>query len=143
MNREELETLCMNYLGEAEQVERARRPGDGLFGFGKKPADDPCHDRFAADIKQWLDDFRRSKPDSAEIRGVLEFVYCAPKNHPEPKSAYWMLIAVQSLTKELIPMLNRTDAAALAEAYTGLYKRRERMPAQKQLLDALNKAARS
>ena len=46
----ELQALYQTYLEDAERVERERKPGEGLFGIGKKPSDAPCHERFAADI---------------------------------------------------------------------------------------------
>ena len=140
MSVEDLTALYDGYLAEAMQAEQERKPFDGLLGFGKKPADDPCHDRFVTGLKTWLDDFFASKPESTAIREVLQKIYRAPKEHPEPGSIYWMLIAVQGLTTELIPMLNPTDAAAPAEEYGAIYKRRERLPAQKQILEALIKA---
>ena len=142
MNMQQLTTLYENYPDEARKVELARKPGEGIFGIGKKPSDDPCHDRFTENLKVLLEDFRAAGPESGELRKVLRYIYWAPKEHPEPKTAYWLLIAVQSLTKELISLLNREDAAALAKEYTGIYKRWERLPIQKQILDALKKASK-
>lgn len=139
---QQLTTLYENYLDEALKVELARKPGEGIFGIGKKPSDDPCHDRFTENLKKLLEDFRAGGPESGEVLEALRYIYRAPKEHPEPKTAYWLLIAVQSLTKELIPLLNGEDAAALAKEYTGIYKRWERLPIQKQILDALKKASR-
>ena len=138
---QKLSTLYENYLDEALKVELARKPGEGIFGIGKKPSDDPCHDRFTENLKKLLEDFRAAAPESGEVRDVLRYLYRAPKEHPEPKTAYWLLIAVQSLTKELIPLLSVEDAAVLAKEYTGLYKRWELLPIQKQILDTLKKAS--
>ena len=137
MRIDSLQALYDGYLKEAIQVEKNRKPGEGIFGIGKKPSDDPCHDRFAANVKKWLEAFGEEEPDSAEIREVLSLIYQAPKKNPDPKSSFWMLIAVQSLTKELIPQLNTADAAALCVEYGTVYKRWERLPVQKQILDAL------
>ena len=139
---EELLKLYTNYLADANRAEMNRKPGDGLFGLGKTPADDPCHDRFGEQLDAWLKTFVRTSPDSAVIRDVLHYIYHAPKEHPEPKSSYWMLVAVHGLTRDLIPLLNPADASALAEDYTALYPRRERFPAQKQVLSALEKTAK-
>ncbi len=139
MKAEDLTALYDGYLQEAMRAEQEQKPFDGLFGFGKKAADDPCHDRFAANLKTWLDAFRASKPESAELCSVLRTIYFDPKEHPEPGSIYWMLIAVQGLTTGLIPLLKPADAAALAEEYGAPYRRRERLPAQKQILEALIK----
>ena len=139
-NMQQLSSLYENYRDEARKVELARKPGEGIFGLGKRPSDDPCHDRFAANLKEWLEAFREEKPESAEIREVLSLIYRAPKKYPDPKSSFWMLIAVQSLTLGLIPRLSESDARSLVGEFAGLYKRWERLPVQKQILDALIRA---
>ena len=90
-------------------------------------------------LKEWLEAFGEEKPESAEIREVLSLIYRAPKKYPDPKSSFWMLIAVQSLTLGLIPRLSESDARALVGEFGGLYKRWERLPVQRQILDALIK----
>ena len=140
MRIDNLQALYDGYLKEAIQVEKNRKPGEGIFGIGKKPSDDPCHDRFASNLKEWLEAFGEEGPDSAEIREVLSLIYRAPKKYPDPKSSFWMLIAVQSLTLGLIPRLSESDARALVGEFAGLYKRWERLPVQKQILDALIRA---
>ena len=140
MRIDSLQALYDGYLKDAIQVEKNRKPGEGIFGIGKRPSDDPCHDRFAADLKEWLEAFGEEKPESAEIREVLSLIYRAPKKYSDPKSSFWMLIAVQSLTLGLIPRLSESDARALVGEFAGLYKRWERLPVQKQILDALIRA---
>ena len=140
MNIESLQTLYDGYLEKAIQVEQNRKPGEGIFGIGKKPSDDPCHERFLEELKKWLEAFERSEPESPMIREALSLIYQAPKKFPEPKSSYWMLIAAQGLTKELIPRLNAPDAEALATEFSAAYKRWERLPIQKEILDALIRA---
>ena len=142
MNIDSLEELYESYYAKALKVEQDRKPGEGIFGIGKKPADDPCHDRFVADLKDWLETFSETEPDSAAVREVLSLIYMAPKKYPEPKSAYWMLVAVQGLTIDLIPRLTAEDAAALDAEFSTAYKRWERLPAQKQILDELNRMAK-
>ena len=123
MRIESLKELYGEYLEKAFEVERNRKPGEGIFGFGKKPSDDPCHQRFLADLKDWLERFDGEEPDSASVREVLRVIFHAPKENSEPTSAYWILIAAQSLTKELIPRLSRTDADALSAEYAAEYNR--------------------
>lgn len=142
MTEQTLQSLYESYLAEALRVEKARKPGEGIFGIGKKPSDDPCHDQFVSDLRLWLDRFRQSEPDSKDVLTVLRLIYFAPKEHPEPKSSFWMLIAVHGLTADLIPLLNRSDASALVKEYSAAYKRWERLPAQAQILSALKQAAK-
>ena len=108
-----------------------------MFGFKGGPADNPCHDRFAADLGALLEEFARQEPDSAGTRAVLEYVYEAPQRFPRPRTACWMLLAVHGLTAPLIERLSSEDAQALYTAYTGRYKRWERLPNQIELLKRL------
>ena len=132
-----LEALYDAYLTTVEGLERNRKFGEGMFGFRGGPADNPCHDRFAEDLRALLGDFAAAEPDSADIRTMLAWVYEAPKRGAVPKSAYWMLIAVQALTKELIGGLSAEDARSLAARFEELYPRHERLPVQIELIRLL------
>ena len=136
-----LETLYDDYLRTVDKLERERKPADGLLGLRPGPADDPCHDRFAADLAELLRDFAADGADSAAARAVLETVYAAPLKHPEPKSSYWMLVAVQGLTRDLIALLSTEDAAEVAARFAEDYPRRERLPVQDELLSLLRQRA--
>ncbi len=142
MRIENLQKLYDDYLDKAFTVERNRKPGEGIFGIGKKPSDDPCHVRFLEDLKDWLERFAGEEPDSSSVRDVLTLIYRAPKENPEPMSAYWMLIAAQGPTAPLIPRLSGADAAALNAEFAAAYKRWERMPVQNEILKALAQAAK-
>ena len=145
MNRES-SLACMDRILEAslraaDRQERNRKPSE-LFGLKFGPSDDPLHDRFAQDMAALLSDFASEKPDSAALRPVLEKLWRAAKDHPEPKSAYWMLVAVQGLSRELIPGLSREDAAALMKDYERTWPRHARLPVQDDVLKRLKKAAK-
>ncbi len=131
-----LERLYADYLSAAVEVEKNRKLTD-LFGLKNGPADDPCHDRFAQSLAGLLSDFAAEAPDSEARRAVLSYLFEAPKRNPEPKSAYWMLVAVHGLARDLIGGLNTGDAAALAERYEAFYPRRARLPVQDEVLRAL------
>ena len=120
-----------SYFEKALAAEKNRKPTDGMFGIGKKPGDDPCHTEFAA-----------SAPDSAAVSELLAYMYGIPKEHQDPKSVYWMLIAVHGLTAELIPRLGRDEAAVLYREYGAAYRRWERLPVQQQVYRALAQAAK-
>ena len=136
-----MERLTEDYLADADKLERSRRPNE-LFGLKFGPSDDPLHERFARDMAELMGDFAAEEPDSSALRAVLEKLFNAAKANPEPRSAYWMLIAVQGLSKELIPALCREDAAALAKDYESVWPRRSRLPVQDDVLRALKKAAK-
>jgi len=136
-----MDRVIGDYLADAEKLERNRKPSE-LFGLKFGPADDPLHARFAEDMAALLSDFAAEKPDSAALRPVLEKLFGAAGQHPEPRSAAWMLIAVQGLARELIPALSREDAAALAKDYESAWPRRARLPVQDEVLKILKKAAK-
>ena len=137
-----LEALYQNYLQTVQELEKNRRIGDGLFGLRPGPADDPCHDRFAADLDALLKDFAAASPDSEGCAAVLRYLFTAPEAWRDLKSAYWMLIAVQGLGAGLIEGLSAADAGALERLYAERYPRRERLPVQTQILKKLQRQAR-
>lgn len=136
-----IRSIYDSYFEKALAAEKNRKPTDGMFGIGKKPGDDPCHAEFAAELETAIRAYRDAEPSSPEVRGLLEYMYQIPKSHEDPKSIYWMLIAVHGLTAELIPLLNAQDADALKTCYAAAYKRWERLPVQQQILRALKQAA--
>ena len=138
-----VQALFRNYIEEAERLEKERKPSDGLFGMSPKPADDPCHDRFADDLEEALSGFAAGDPEPEEVREVLSYIYRAPKEHLEPLSVFWMLNAVHGLTADLIPLLDPKDAALLCRQYDQDFPRRERLPVQKKVYEALKNKSRS
>lgn len=130
---EEIQNVYQTYLEEAWAAEETRKPGEGIFGFGKRPSDDPCHERFCQRLKETLGEAERDLPE------ILAYIYRAPLEHPEPKSAYWMLVAAHGFTLDLIPRLSREEAAALGKEFQKHYRRWERTPVQEQVLSALQK----
>ena len=137
---EGLKRLYEEYLTEARQAEAKLRPLDGFLGLGRKNSDDPCHGRFTERLETLLKSAAEENPGSAELRAMLSYIYRAPKENPEPPVAYWTLMAVHGLTPELAGQLCREDAEALWEEYRAAYPRRERLPAQKKALSALDAA---
>ncbi len=136
-----LQELYESYLGEVELLEINRKPGAGIFGLKGGPADDPCHDRFAETLRGFYEEFAAQKPESASVKELMAYACTVPTVRREPRTAYWMLIAVQSLTQPLLGLLTPHDAGELAALYEKSYKRRERMPSQIKLIRALRDAA--
>ena len=135
-----LTALYDGYLETVNRLERERKPGEGMFGFGGGPANNPCHDRFAEDVAALLGELSAGNAPSALRREAMERIFAAPLENPTPKSSYWMLIAVQGFTRDLIPGLSAEDADALTAQYLRDYPRRNRLPVQNEILALLFQA---
>ena len=141
-DRAGIRPLYEDYIGTVERLERDRKPGEGLLGLKGGPADHPCHEQFAADLAAAVRGFAARGPAPAEAAETLSYMFRVPLEHPEPRSAYWMLIAVQGLALELTEYLTPADAGLLAEEYGRAFPRRERLPVQKKVLSALKSHSR-
>ena len=135
-----MDRLLNDYLSDCEKRDRNRRPTE-LFGLKFGPSDDPLHERFGQALGELLSDFAAEKPDSAALYTVLEKLFGFAERYTEPKIAHWMLIAVQGLSKTLIPGLGREHAAVLLKDYESAWPRRARMPVQDEIVKLLKKAA--
>ena len=136
-----LEALYNDYIGTVQELERNRKPGEGLFGMRSGPKDNPCHERFSEDVKKLLQNFRDTSPDSGDSAAMLRYILTIPESWQELTCAYWMLIAVQGFGIDLIEFLNPADAKTLAELYNAYYPRRIRLPVQEKLLKRLKQQA--
>ena len=137
-----MRALYEGYIAKGEQLERDKKPGAGLLGLTRGPKDDPCHKQFLDDLQALLADAQAAEPDSEEVRQALAYIYRAPQEHAEPLSVYWMLQAAHGATLGLIGRLEPADARALRDDFAKMYRRWERLPAQKKVLEALEKAAK-
>ena len=137
-----VKALYEEYISEVEQLERNKKPADGLFGLGKKTADDPCHDRFSERLRKMLEDYAAEKPDTSDVRTVLEYIYSIQMEHRDPVSVYWLMNAIHGFTVGLAEMLSREDASVLCELYEKNCPRSERFPVQKKVIKALKSAAK-
>ncbi|MBR0161318.1 MAG: hypothetical protein IJQ02_08585 [Oscillospiraceae bacterium] len=135
---EQAQSLISEYLKNVESAERSQSPTDGLLGTKGGVRDHPCHDRFVSDLEFFLNTVTADAPDSDRVRELLRALCAAPLAASVPKSAYWMLLAVQGMIIPLVDLLTPEDAAGFSEEYASLYPRRERLPAQQKLLDALH-----
>lgn len=138
----QIREIYTEYLEAAALAEQKQKPTDGMFGIGKKAADDPCHTAFIDSLKAALEAYAQQSPASEETASILRYIYRMPLEHRSPVSIYWMLIAAHSLTEELIPFLSETDASALFSEYSGDFRRWERLPNQKKICRLLQKSAK-
>ena len=136
-----LHAIYESYLDKTVKLELTRKFGAGWFGLKGGVADDPCHDRFADDLRAFFSETAETC-DSAEARELMEYVVAAPEKADAPRAAYWMLIAVQGLTQPLLPRLAAEDARAVCERLEKLFPRSQRLPVQDELVRALRKQAK-
>jgi hypothetical protein len=139
MSFAEIKNLYDEYIAKAEKLESERKPADGLFGMGKKTADDPCHEQFANDLEAMIKSFAESKPDSGKVYEVMEYIYRMSDEHKEPLTVYWMLNAVHGLTLEMMELLGKDDAEKLYGQYRKTVPRWKRLPVQKKVCSELDK----
>ena len=78
-----------------------------------------------------------------EARGAAEFMLTFALGHRDAGAAYWMLLASHVLALPLIELLSPPEARSLLEAYEAGYPRRDRLPAQKKVISALKKRAKT
>jgi hypothetical protein len=131
-----IEALYDAYLLTAAELEKNRKFGDGILGLRPGPADDPCHQHFAGELEALLRECA-AEASSAEAAEILRLLFDKADDRRMPLSAYWMLIAVQGLGRELIGLLSPGDAAVLLTFYRRRYPRRVRLPVQDQILKQL------
>lgn len=134
----EVQRLYEEYISWVRQLEEKRKPGDGLLGLGKGPADDPCHDRFAGELEGLLEKIAGEGLPSGQIQAILTYIYRIPLENQDTQTAYWMLMAVHGLTLGLLGQITPAQAQTLWEGYKADYPRWERLPVQKQVLSTLN-----
>lgn len=137
----EIRRIYAEYLAETVRMEADKKMTDGLLGFGKGPGSSPMHDLFSDRLEQALVSLASNSPSSQEAFEVLRFMYDAPKTHQDNALAYWMLMAVHSLTDKLIVFLSRENAAALAAAFQDAFPKAARLPAQKKIAEQLRTQA--
>ena len=135
----QLTLLYEAYFEQVRAAEKRLKPADGLFGMGEKLSNAPCHDAFWKALRAFLEGMD-VKEAPGQVGQALDFIYRAPFAYPDVhQSVYWMLLAVHGLTQPLIARLRPEDAQAMYLWYQKAYPRRERLPVQNQVLEALKR----
>ena len=140
---EEFQSILSAYQEDLNALAKSLRPGDGVFGFGRKPGEDPCHERFDEQVselaKTWAQP-DRERDEAAELtRGMLR----CDGELTLPVYAQGMLIAIQRHTLSLIPRLTEEEAREIRLWYEKQYPFYRRVPIQKDVLRALKSAETS
>jgi len=130
------------YLEEFHRKMKSRKAFDGVLGFRGRPQDFPCHEQFMQNLGEALKNLASQNPEPALAADVLRYVYCtAPAQWESESTVYWMLLAAHSLTLDLIASLDVPGAQALFDAYQKQFPRRQRLPIQIKVLNALKAQA--
>lgn len=135
----DLHQLYQQYISQALALESKRQPGQGLFGMGSKPADDPCHEIFVKSAAETAAALALSQPSGEETAALLRRIFQAPSQHPTPLSLYWTLIAAQRCALPLIPLLSPEEAGVLLKEFGQLFRPWQRMPVQKEVMQLLSR----
>ncbi|HNX64517.1 MAG TPA: hypothetical protein PKI60_04935 [Oscillospiraceae bacterium] len=131
------------YVAAVKKYKSERKFTDGLMGFGTKEDSFPCHNDFVQKLSDELNIIAQSGSTQEEADEVLRFIYEAPLNNKKYQSAYWMMMAVHSLTEGLFPLISDEQAAELAKWYAEIYPPYDRLPAQIKILKALQSRGKS
>ena len=125
------------YLSGMDEAARQRRPIDGFLGFGWGKAE-KLQDAFADELRSAVEEYAAAGPLSAEAAETLRFMYSQAHSVEDRTSgAYWMLLASHSFSLPLVEALDSQDARSLREFYESEFPKRERFPAQNNVIKAL------
>ncbi len=133
-----LKSIYADYDQAVQEVRKNARAFDGVFGLGKDPRKDACHDRFYQEVGVWVTEFLAAEPNGEELLEAAMFITEAPTAY-EGKECYWYMYASHGHLKPIIPLLSPESRTAVREKMEACYKKRERMPLQKEILKLLSK----
>lgn len=137
----QLEKLYADYAEEAYNVRKKARVFDGILGLGKDPRNHPCHQAYYDAVGAWAAEFVASAPEQEQLMAAAMFIVEAPAARVG-EECYWFMFAAHGHLKPLIPYLSKENCAKLGARLEELYKKRDRMPLQKELLKLLAKGAK-
>ena len=129
----EIRRIYDDYSSDVLRLQSESKWGDGLLGFGKRPDQDPCHERFSERLEKVIEETASKQHCSGDILEALNYIYETPQGYKDNALVYWMMIAVQAFTEKLIIMLSPEDAAVLSERFKELYPKAVRLPNQKKI----------
>ena len=136
--KQELDALMREYDLAVAELQRKRKPLDGVLGLGSHPGEAACHEILDGKIQE-LCQRAETEADPAEKKELLDNLYRLPGRWEGPEYARLMLIALQRHTLGLIPGMEPEDRKAMAEWYQKEWPRVKRLPIQDQILKALKK----
>ena len=141
---DELNGILDMYRLAVEQVERNKKPYDGLLGMGRKPSDDACHEQMDHAVEELMQkaagiEDPASAADAAGTDALLNLLMRAAREYKGPEYARIALTAAQRHGIPLISGMTAEGRKSLRDWYDLAYPRRMRFPIQKTIMDALKK----
>ena len=116
--------------------------GKALDMFGFKPRGSGSgFEEFFSEMKSAMAAVCEEGPDSETADGIADVIFNARDLYADENIPEIQFIAIEGTTADLIPFLSHNKAVRLCEIYTGMYPKYRRLPVQKQLVKALEKAA--
>ena len=137
----QLQTIYTDYNDAVRAVRKKARVFDGILGLGKDPRNDPCHQTFYDAVGAWVEDFLATAPEQDACMQAALCILETPVAYTG-KESYWFMFAAHGHIKPIIPFLSKEDCKLLSDRLLQLYKKRDHMPLQKELLKMLAKAAK-
>ncbi len=147
---EELRGILAEYDQSVVELEKNKKPFEGIFGIGRRAADDPCHDlmdrkveqltrRAAGEIPSEEGEIRAA--DAAEADALVRALFTAAGAYRGPGYAGMTLVAIQRHGMRLIPRMSGEARSALAIWYGKEYPKRKRFPIQEEICRLLQAEA--
>lgn len=134
----QLKTIFTDYDAAVREVRKKARAFDGILGLGKDPRRDPCHEQFYNAVGKWAEEFLATEPSQEDLKAAALLLVEEPKNY-EGKESFWFMFAAQGHIKPLIGPMSPENCRVVKASLEANYKKRDRMPLQKELLKLLDK----
>ena len=137
----QLETIYTDYAAAVKTVRKNARIFDGIFGLGKDPRNDACHDTYYQSVGTWVTELLAAQPEQELLMQAAVFILEKPLAFAG-QECYWYMYAAHGHLKPIIPYLSKENCAELSQRLEKAYKKLDRMPLQKELLKILAKASK-
>lgn len=135
-----LTKLYKEYISTILRLEREHMNNGGIWRSmlgGAKPGTDSCNDRFANGVRECVDEYCKTAPNSEAAKDVIRFALSQSALQQGNSTVGVMLNAVEGYFAPLAEFLNSSDAALIIEEYFHKRSVWSLLPAQKELLRAL------
>ncbi len=136
-SQEQFLSILAEYDEAVREVERKRKPFDGLLGFGSHPSGAPCHEKMDQQVEALCRE-TAEQGSGEEAAALAEAVLRAEKEWKGPEYARLMLVAIQRHTLPLLGRVGEEERREMALRYAKDNPRRKRMPVQDRVMAALD-----